>query len=114
MNEKNIKKEEADQIIRLVVDAMLKQIMVSTTPSDWAKAGGARLDTLPVTLHFPEKFVEYILSSPGGEATLNLFVTLAISFYVTAKADAIVEDLEEKIKDLLKDKAKSEETHMIH
>jgi hypothetical protein len=102
MDKKKISKEEANQIIDLVVKVILRQLMSTSTPTDWAKAGtGYPDDTLQVTLNFPKKFVEGILSHPGAVASLNLFVTTAISHYVTYKAESVIEDLEEQVEELL-------------
>jgi hypothetical protein len=101
-----ISKEDGKTIMSLTLDAVLARAMVTTTPTDWAKAGAGVVDTLPVTLQFPEKFVTEMLSRPGGESALNLFVTFAIAFYITAKAEEVAEgyldNLVDKIKEVVK------------
>ena len=90
---KKISKEDGKTIMSLTLDTVLANAMHTTTPTDWAKAGAGNEDTLPVTLQFPEKFVTEMLSRPGGESALNLFVNFAIAFYITAKADEVSEGL---------------------
>jgi hypothetical protein len=115
MEEKMIGKEESAKVVDLIVKVMLHNLISTTAPTDWAKAGGQEPgdETLPVTLHFPRKFVEKTYSNPGAESALNLFVTLAVAHYVTYKAECIVEDLDEEIKKTLnKVKAPKESPNM--
>ena len=102
-----ISKEDGKTIMSLTLDAVLANAMKTTTPTDWAKAGaGRKEDTLPVTLQFPQGFVTEMLSRPGGESALNLFVTFAIAFYITAKADEVSEGLLDGLMDKIKEVAK--------
>ena len=63
-----ISKEDCKTIMSLTLDAVLREAMITTTPTDWAKAGTRNEDTLPVTLQFPQAFVTKMLKSPGGES----------------------------------------------
>ena len=105
-----ISKEDGKTIMSLTLDTVLANAMHTTTPTDWAKAGAGNEDILPVTLQFPEKFVTEMLSRPGGESALNLFVTFAIAFYITAKAEEVAEGLLDNLMDKIKKVVKKVET----
>ena len=102
--------EDGKTIMSLTLDTVLANEMHTTTTTDWAKAGASNKDTLPVTLKFPEKFIIEMLSRPGGESALNLFVTFAIAFYITAKADEVSEGLLDGLMDKIQEVVKKVET----
>jgi len=109
-----ISKEDGKTIMSLTLDTVLRQAMVTTTPTDWAKAGACNKDTLPVTLQFPQKFITEMLSRPGGESALNLFVNFAIAHYITAKAEEVAEGLLDNLLGKIQEVVKKVETPTTH
>ena len=101
-----ISKEDGKTIMSLALDAVLREAMKTTTPTDWVKAVAGKKDTLPVTLQFPQKFITEMLGRPGGESALNLFVNFAIAFYITAKAEEVAEGLLDTLTDKIKEVTK--------